>query len=36
MLELAGGKSEPNFHAACVASDILQQMMDDQRIDASG
>ncbi|CAN5150846.1 hypothetical protein BH11PLA2_BH11PLA2_39990 [soil metagenome] len=32
---LAAGKSEPNFQAACVASDILQQMLADQTIDTS-
>lgn len=35
ILELAAAKTEPNFEAACVASDILDQMLADQRVDAS-
>jgi phosphonate transport system substrate-binding protein len=34
ILELAAGRKEPNFDAACVASDLLEQMLADQRIDA--
>lgn len=33
--ELTGGLSEPKFEAACVASDILAQMIADQRVDPS-
>lgn len=32
--DLTGGKVTPSFDAACVASDILQQMIDSQKVDA--
>jgi phosphonate transport system substrate-binding protein len=33
--DLIGGKTTPSYQAACVASDILQQMVADQRTDTS-